>query len=247
MVHASQRQLTNIYLGGVLGQKFGEKWRLAVSSPAEAIQAINVNTRGKLIEYLGLEGKSSYYQIALDRKDQFIEASELRNRSGSCDIYILPAIQGQSSGWGKILIGAVLIAAVVVSQQYELLGYTAGVNGAAGTTAAWATTTYGIVAAVGTSLLLGGISQLLAPHKNQQGELNSNSFQGTIAAAQQGGPVPVCYGKALISPSPISIWFTAVDWNTTANAYVGTLQAVNLPGGGTEYISVAPSPVVAGE
>jgi predicted phage tail protein len=234
MVKAStQRQLTTIHLGGALGKRFGEIWRLRVSSPAEALRAIDTNTRGAFLAYLGGAGKAKYYKVALGRKDQLLGAEEVGHRSGTVDIYVWPTIKARNSGVGKIIAGIALLALVIWNPAG--LFYVA----ANATTAGGLTVLGDVTVAVGTSLLLGGISQLLAPHPNQnQGELNSNNFQGTIAAGQQGGSVPVVYGKALVSPIPVSIWFNAVDWNTTANAYVGTLQITDLPGGGTEYVQV---------
>lgn len=233
-----QRQLTNIYLGGVLGKKFGEKWRLAVASPAEALRAIDVNTRGALMRYLSTEGRAKYYKVALHKKDQLLDAEELAHRSGTNDIYVWPTIKGRNSGVGKIFAGIALIALTIAAPYIglpTLVGSGSILGGAIGS----------IAIGLGTSLILGGISQLLSPHPNQQGgELNSNSFQGTIAAGQQGVPVPVVYGKALVSPIPVSIWFNAVDYNTSANAYIGTLEAVSLPGGGMQYVQVQFTPVV---
>ena len=236
MVQAQSRQLTNIYLGGVLGKRFGEKWTLSVSSVGEAIHAIDVNTRGALVRYL-TDKKDKYYKVALQSKDQLLGEDELRNPVGTRDIYIWPTIRGRNSGWVKIVIGAILIAAAIATNtEWFALNFPATFNVVAGTVST-------IAASIGTSLVLGGISQLLAPHQNQNGQLNSNNFQGTVAAGQQGGSVPVVYGKALVAPIPISIWFNAVDWNTTTNAYVGQLQSIGLPGGGMEYVPSTPAPV----
>lgn len=223
------RQLTNIYLGGALGKRFGEKWTLAVSSPAEAIKAIDINLKGGLSRYLYTEGKNRYYKVALQRRDSLIGREELRNRSGNSDIYILPTVKGSNSGVGKIIVGVVLIVAAVL--------VTIGTFGTASPLVlAAADAAFGI----GTSLVLGGISQLLAPHAtNNQGELNSNSFAGAVAAGAQGGCVPIVYGKALVSPITISVWFNNIDYNTTNNTYVGGTTVAQLPGGGYQY---APNP-----
>lgn len=230
--------MTNVYLGGALGQAIGPTWRLSVSSPADAIRAINANTRGALTRYLSKEGRDGQYQIALDRPDQVLDHTELANPSGDLDIHILPVAQGANSGVGKIIAGVGLIALTLLAPEIGLpvlVGNGAVLGGAIGT----------VALGIGTSLILGGISQLLAPSRQtQDGLLNSNSFQGSITAAGQGIPVPVVYGTALVSPIPISIWFTAIDYNTTQNAYVGSLQAESLPGGGMQYISVDSSAVV---
>ena len=235
MAQVPQRQLTNIYLGGVLGKKFGTKWSLCVGTPAEALRAIDVNTKGAFLQYLNQQGKAKYYKVALGRKDQLLDAEELVHPSGANDIYIWPTIRGKNSGAAKIIIGVVLVAAVIATAG-GAFGAAAAAYVAHGTGLVIA----GIVAGIGTSLILGGISQLLAPSQKNNGQYNSNVFQGSIAAGEQGGSVPVVYGKALVAPTPISVWFNNVDYNITQNAYVGTLQVAQLPGGGYEYIPANP-------
>jgi predicted phage tail protein len=242
----TQRQLTTIHLGGKLGKLFGETWRLAVSSPAEAIRAIDVNTKGKLVRYLAEKGRTRYYKVSLQDRHHLLTAPELASRSGNSDIYIWPTVSGRGSGTAQLIAGILILAVITV--------FTFGVGGAVGSafysagTAATATaaatagglTALGTIAVgIGVSLVLGGISQLLAPTAKDSGGggLGSNIFQGTIAAGQQGGCVPVVYGTALVSPIPIGIWFGNVDYSTTANAYVGITDLIGLPGGGYEAVS----------
>lgn len=224
-----QRYLTTIYLGGKLGKMFGEKWELMISSPAEAIRAIDINLKGKLREYLSTKGRDKYYKISLRDKEHLLEGEELTIPSGKSDIYLWPTVKGRSSGITKIILGIALLALVFFAPVLGLTWLSTGAGAAAHLTL------FGqIVVGFGTALVLGGLAQLLAPHQKDNGQLESNVFQGTIAAGQQGGCVPVLYGRALVSPIPISIWFNNVDYNTTANAYLGTIQLTQLPGGGQE-------------
>lgn len=251
-----QRSLVNVYLGGKLGKLFGAEWKLMVSSPAEAIRAIDVNARGKFRDYLFKEGKNRYYKVCLQSKDKTLGATELGMRSGNSDIYILPTVKGKNSGAAKILIGVVLVAAVIFAPELGALysttfetaayGSASASIGAASAGAAFGVGSVagGIIAGVGVSLVLGGISQLLAPHKNANGtDLGSNYFQGTVAEAAQGGCVAVVYGKALVSPAPISIWSNNVNYDTTANTYQGVQEAAQIPGGGIEYTPMGSSAV----
>lgn len=223
-------------------------WRLNVASPAEALRAIDANTKGRLFRYLGTEGRTRHYKVALQRTDQLLEPTELIHPSGTSDIYFWPATKGRSSGSAKLIAGIALLAIVTIVTYGGGTAFYAAGTAATATSAGTAggLTLIGTIAVgIGTSLVLGGISQLLSPNqKNNEGQLNSNNFQGTVAGAPQGGPVPVCYGKALVAPTVISIWFQAVDYNTTQGQYVGTLQVTDLPGGGTQYNQVAITPVV---
>lgn len=221
------RHLVNVYLGGRLGQKLGEKWRLNVASPHEALRAIDINTRGEFRRYLLSEGKDAGYQIALQEPTKLIEAQEWAHPCGACDIYVLPALAGSNSGTGKIIVGALLIAALFIPGAQPLIGPVATQ----------------VIGGIGASLVLGGVAQLLAPNRTTANgtDLGSNYFQGSVAGGQQGGCVPVVYGRGLVAPLVISLWFNNVDYNTTQNQYVGTTEKVGLQGGGTQFDQVGSS------
>ncbi len=197
--------MVRIYLGGALGQKFGKQWNLYVRSPAEAIKAININTKGKFKEYLTKQGHNKFYKVCLDNHKNILDRMELGNSVGERDVYIVPVARGRKSGFGKIIAGIILIAAAYFSGGLS--------SGAGGLTAQIAS---GLVQA-GIGLILGGIVQLLTPvqdfNANQDASTTagSNIFQGNALAIAQGGPVSLVYGRALVAPMPISIAFNNFD------------------------------------
>lgn len=202
--------LTTIHLGGKLGQLFGKRWDLMVNSPAEAIRAIDINLKGKLRAYLTKQGISKFYKVGVGNKDALLGERELANRSGRSAIYISPVAKGKNSGLGKI-IAAVAIAAFVISNPFGWAAF------AIGSTMA----TTGVGAMIGlslsASLLLGGVAQLLTPAPNfnnnpEGGETRgSNLFGGNASAITQGGAVGLVYGRALVTPMPVSISFDNKD------------------------------------
>lgn len=232
--------LTTIHLVGSLGRAIGHtKLELDVHSTAEAIRAINVITRGKLEQYLAGPARDKLYRVALQRRDNVVDPqTELRNRSGRCTIYIMPAIKGRNSGVGKLIAGIALIGLTLATGGFGAAagGWAFGAGGAS-------LTALGTVAiGFGTSMLLGGITQLLTPTpKGPAGEAaeqrDSTSFQGNAAAVTQGGCVPVVYGRALVSPIPVSITFENNDVSTTDAGTVGEVTTDNLQGGGQQYSS----------
>jgi len=231
-------ELTTVYLVGALGRAMGcHVWKLDVKSTSEAIRAININTRGKLEQYLAGPAREQCYQIALQKRTNVIDPKEMSHRSGRGDIYIMPTIQGRNSGVGKIITGVALVALALVSQQYELLPYAWSAVG----TTAWATA--GTIAiGFGASLILGGITQLLTPTPqgpSAAGEdpKSSTFFQGNATSVVQGGCVPLVYGRALVSPIPISITLENSDVPTTDAGYTGTVTTTNLNGGGVQETS----------
>lgn len=222
--------LTTVYLVGSLGKAMGrEKWELDVKSTAEAIRAIDINTRGALERYLSGPAKDRAYKIALHKRSNVIEPSEAVNRSGNSTIYIMPTIRGRNSGGAKILAGVALLALAFVNPY--------GAFAAAKGLTLLGTVTVGF----GTSLLLGGITQILTPTPKgpagQEEQAQSSVFAGNATAVVQGGCVPVVYGRALVSPIPISVTFDNNDIATTDAGQVGTVEQTNLQGGGQQYVS----------
>lgn len=205
--------LTRIHLGGKLGKLFGKLWTLDVKSPAEAIKAIDANTRGEFTRYLRLNGERKFYKVALQKKDQLIGADELKHRSGKSDIWIMPTIRGASSGWAKIIAGVILVIVGVITYAYgggALIGY-------------------------GASLIFGGITQLLTPipKKNQQPQ--STNFQGNATSVQQGACIPLLYGRCLVRPTPVCVSFDSADTQATSNTTIGTVDTLALIGGSVQY------------
>jgi len=224
--------MVTTHLCGKLGILFGKTWTLDVRSPAEALRAININLKGKLFEYFANEGAKKYYKVAIQKKSNIINKEEIKNLSGSGDIYILPTIMGQSSGAGKIIAGIAIIAiAIAFPAAMTFIG---GLFGATGPQAALA------IGLLGASLVLGGVVQLLTPvpkigENSGSDQKSSSIFQGNAATIVQGGSIPVVYGRMLVGPMPISISLTNSDQATTSSTTVGTVTRNDLPGGGYEY------------
>jgi len=225
-----KEKLTNIFLVGSLGTRFGKKWSLNVKSIPEALRAINVNTKNKLFEYLSGDAKSKLYKIAVGKKQNVIPANEASNRSGNNNIYIIPTVAGADSGLGKILAGIAIIGLAVVTGG--LAGVAIGAKGLVGALLLGAV-------GVGVSLVLGGVVQLLTPvpkfDANEEATARSSVFQGNSVGAAQGGTPSVIYGRALVSPMPISISINNNDVSTTKAGAQGIVERTNLAGGGYEY------------
>ena len=224
--------LVTIHLGGKLGAIFGKKWQLDVSSPAEALRAIDINVKGRLREYLTAQGDKKFYKIALAKKDNLLGKEELDKPSGKSDIYVLPTIKGNSTGWGKIVAAVAIVAILLITQQY------------------WAIPKVVVYAAASAaaSLAIGGIVQLVTPvpnfNQNGQGDSRgegSTLFQGNSTTISQGGAVGLVYGRALVIPMPISISYDNTDTYKPANA-IGddTYNPIYGPGGEVQFVRQFP-------
>ncbi len=228
-----QDQLVTIHLGGALGKRFGAKWPLYLSnpSPSEAIRAIDANTKGEFTRYLRGPGAKRYYKVALGRKDNLLDKEEYTRSTGKGDIYILPTVKGSKSGWAKIVVGLILIAVTYGAATPAVAGYL-------GTTVA---VLQGVGYGLAASMILGGITQLLTPTpsfgQNSEGDSRgSNLLGGNAIAVSQGGAVGLVYGRALVSPMPISLSISAIDQQIANSFAEQEYDIVYGPDGVIEYV-----------
>ena len=209
--------LTNVFLHGDLGSKFRAEWKLSVSSVAEALQALFVNTNHKLEKYLLEKDKEGIkYKILVNEKpiefeqtEQLVESisnSEFMARWKNLDrIDIVPVIEGAGEDVLTLIAGVLLIAIGAV-----LIAFSGG-----------ALTPLGIgLIIAGVGLLAAGIISMLSspPQINYDAPNNKNSYllNGPVNVIQEGGPVPVGYGRLLVGSQVIGasydITFEEVPW-----------------------------------
>jgi|APSaa5957512535_1039671.scaffolds.fasta_scaffold15048_2 predicted phage tail protein len=223
--------MKSIQLYGELGEKFGKSFKLDISNPSEAIRALDVNLRG-FREYLLKDLKG--YQVFVGKKS--IDELQLTDPLGAQVFKIVPVISGSKSSTFKIILGAVLIwaawpamGAIAPGSAAEFAAFEAvsfeaiSVSGISGWGMPFAGglgmgVTNGMIAKLGVSMMLGGISQALAPQPKPRGEyqyadnLPSYHFDGPINTSRQGVPVPICYGRLTIGSAVISAGVYSEDY-----------------------------------
>jgi len=182
-----------VRLYGHLGKRFGRIHQLEVRTPAEAIRALSANFKqfAKVIA----DGE---WRILVGGKAQSLDQIQ---DPLSADISIVPAIGG-AGGFGKIVLGAALIAA-----SFYLPGATYF-----SAASAFSIDAAAIASGIGTSLLIGGISEVLfAPPKASGADVKerpenrpSYVFNGPVNTTGQGNPVPLCYGRLRVGSQVIS-------------------------------------------
>lgn len=238
-------------LHGRLGELMGREWTLEVSSIAEGVRAIECATN-RLFEYLLESDKRGIgYKILIGDKNYVTQEQELANqlRDEVSEIHFFPVPVGSGSNDGalfQILAGLVIIVAAIVT-------YGASVSASGGLSAAWsagATAVWGAGGAatafafLGASMVLGGISQLIAgqPGMMDMGEGSdrraSYGFNGPVNTTRQGGPIPVGYGEMIIGSQVVSLSVRSVrvasDTGTNAiDAFAGTQEGGSGGAGGT--------------
>jgi predicted phage tail protein len=188
-------ELNTIRLYGQLGAMFGRVHRLAVNSPREAIKALSIILPG--FEQFMMTSKQRGLVYAVFKGKRNIGLEELKDNSGTKDIRIAPIISGNKrAGMFQVVLGAVLIAATIIS-----MGSFAAVAGS-------------IIAKslvmAGTSMMLGGVMQMLSPQPKglSMGQDPDNkpsyAFGGPVNTTAQGNPVGVLYGQREIGGAVIS-------------------------------------------
>lgn len=192
--------MKTIILLGELGKRFGTRHRLDVRSPAEAVRALCANFKEFSPFVSSSHERNVGYRVLSARSDV---APEELHHPASQTITIAPVIAGAGGKFGMILLGAALITAAFMTGGASIA--------ATGFMAGGITTTFwgGIAFNIGAALVLGGVSQLLAPapKADQPNETNNQPsyvFDGAVNTTAQGHPVPVGYGRMIVGSAVIS-------------------------------------------
>jgi predicted phage tail protein len=179
--------LTPILLYGFLRKKYGKRHEYLVRNPREAVALLRANYPELTTDLIGYE--PGFRVVVGD--DPVTDEKELSYPCAQQAIKIIPAVAGRE-GVGKIILGVALIF---------LAPYAIPFFGAAVATG---------IGAVGWSLVLGGISNLLfSPHGDDGPSENpenapSYAFDGPVNTVAQGQPVPIGYGKLRVGGHFIS-------------------------------------------
>ncbi|CDH25084.1 tail assembly protein [Xenorhabdus bovienii] len=185
--------LRTIRLSGVLIPQFGREYKLAVSSPIEAIRALSVLIDG--FEKFLLTAKERGLTFAVFIGKRNINRDELE-LSGEGDIRIVPVIIGsKKAGIFQTILGAVMVVAGA---------FIGGPFGAP-------------MVMSGVGMMLGGVVQMLSPmpgglaRREDPDNKPSYAFGGPVNSIAQGNPVPIGYGKRRIGGAIISAGIYAED------------------------------------
>ncbi|MBS0661361.1 MAG: tail assembly protein [Verrucomicrobia bacterium] len=196
--------MTTILLAGPLGARFGRRWRLAVRSVAEAVHAIDCQLPGFRRAILAMQCKF----IVRRNGELAISKEDLQLQSDLGTVSIVPVASG--AGKGKGILGAILGAVLVVASLFI-----------PGSAAFLGIALKGTVAMIGLSLAVGGIAQLLAgTPKSAEGKEPENTasyvFNGPANVVQQGGPIPLIYGRVITGCTIISASIESRDVEATS-------------------------------
>lgn len=187
--------LAKVNFHGNLGKRLGRKsWNLSVSSVREAFHAVNTLTERKLSKiFLADHEKRLRYQVKINNKPidssninpdniQTILDSELCINTKIETIDIIPLLEGSGNkvmGVIMTVVGVVLIATGNVAAGMALLS-------------------------AGASVLLAKPPKFDDFREIEEGKKKvSYLFDGPTNAANEGGPVPIGYGRLIVGSQVI--------------------------------------------
>lgn len=198
--------MKEIRLYGHLRARFGTSFRLDAATPGEAIRALCNLLPGFRA---AVEGHEPGFRVRVGRGSL---ATEELGMPGDEVIRLVPCVVGAKSGWGQILTGVAIVAAVF------LTGGMAGAGFSMIGTSALST----LAISVGTSLVLGGVAQVLAGNPAYEGgaldkgpsDQPSYAFSGPHMTVGQGNPIPLGYGRMRVSGALVSLGVSPETWTT---------------------------------
>ena len=194
--------LRKIKLYGELAEFVGHKeFEVQVDSLQKSVSFL-VNNFAGIEKYMN----PRYYQVKVG--DYAVDETEILHPIGQEDIHFVPVITGAGRGFGKILLGAALIG-IAFLMPVASGGLSLGAGIKAGSLAKVGFMTK-MVAGVGASLVLSGVSDMLFPlpdvpaFEDPQDPRLSFSFGGTQQTGRAGTPVPLVYGEIFTGSVVIS-------------------------------------------
>ena len=175
-----------------------------------------------LVNFAGLEAHMAQYDYRVLVGSYNIGEDEINHPVGQNVIRIIPVVAGGitwkqvfGSGVGKVIVGALLIGAAFFTG-----GASIGLLGLAAPVAVSS-----VLAGIGISMALGGVSQMLTPvpriappsigngtatsspstmRETEMDPQKSYSFSGIQNTSTQGTPVPIIYGETVVGSVVIS-------------------------------------------
>lgn len=171
--------MRKVYLEGILGEKYGAEWNLAVNSPSEALTAMLAQRPGMRQFITESEGIQGYEVLIGDEGVTQIEELVINDPGMNQSYTFVPVIGGSKNAALMMVLGVALIAMTGGFAAFGMTGL-AGGGVAVGATALPATATAAQIAAVGT-IQAGGVTALQAVAFTQAG------IAGTTAGLAMSG------------------------------------------------------------
>ena len=197
--------MLEIRLHGALAKQFGQRWDLNVSSPREAVSAIEANSPGFRRAIMGLQGLGYSFRVRTLTHDYGDDDIDLRVGAAR-RLDFIPVVTGSSAG-ARLVAGAIMVG---------IVAFAVAASGGA------ALTLFGqALFSTGLGLVFGSVAEMLTPANKQDNtsgtRLNSWTFNGPSNDLGQGQPVPVIYGEVLTGGYAISGGLSSSDLSVSGS------------------------------
>jgi predicted phage tail protein len=217
--------MRTVYLHGALAEEYGPSFEFDVLTFGEAVRAMEANFPGFKRR---IRAGNWYLSYGEHDKDEGMCVTEdlLKMKLGRGPIHFIPEAIGMGGGGRGKGIAMTVIGIVLVAVAFYFAGpggsaavlnaesaAGAAAAGGAAFTIGGVSVTYGAIALFGAALALSGIATLItsvpeAPHaadqREQADQRASFLFNGPVNTIEQGGPVPLVYGKHIVGSKVIS-------------------------------------------
>ena len=205
---------------GALKERLGGQgtFELDVFNAVEAIKALCANFPG-LDKWLVNSGNDGIVYKVLLGETEIGEDKDGKHNfenlflpwSEKETFHITPVLAG-SGGFGRFVLGAAMIGIVLATGGWAAgaINLSGGLFGAS----VFGASLGKMVGYMGVALMLGGVSQMLTPVPKAPPEANklkSFSFSGIQQTAQQGGAIPIVYGKCFVGSAILSAGLDTFD------------------------------------
>lgn len=231
-----------VRLLGDLGERYGaEHTYFDLRTPADAIKLLCINSPALQQELIEAHEHGVGYRLIQAGTD--LDYADLQLPIGSNDLILTPVITGSGGGTGKILAGVGLVAFAILAAPLGagFLGLGAGFGATAaplaaagggliaGTGGIIGAAASSIIGAIGASLILGGVAEVISPqpvipklgsNRLGSGEASSTdgpqsitrgtdgrqsyAYTGAANTVGVGATIPVAYGEVLIGSQLLS-------------------------------------------
>lgn len=194
-----------IRLHGHLKDRYGAALDWQVETPRQAVSALRAN-----FPDFAEQIKDGHYAFAIGAyPEDFVPLRAAEDWDfvvpPGRDIHMVPVVEGEGPV-ALLAAGAAIVGGTAAAAGVFTLGLTAF------SAVAFAGVTWGQLALFGVSLALSGVAQLLSPTPKaadftQQERPESRPsfiFSGPVNVVEQGGPVPLVYGRMLVGSVVIS-------------------------------------------
>lgn len=190
--------MNTVHLHGRLREEFGGPFDLDIETPAEAIRALS-----QLPGFPEAISKGSWRVVrGKENGGHALDKEALDLKLGSQPLHVIPAAEGAGDGAGKVIVGAVMIAAAF---------YTGGAS-----IAAWSSAQM-MAGATGAGMLVAGAASMMAPtpqtgsYEEKEQNKQSYLFNGPVNVSKQGVAVPLIYGEVITGSVVVSAGIRAND------------------------------------